>query len=272
MFKIVRMFKWMIGCVMILIVSSGLGLSAGRQKGQDNAQIVWSEFDGATHQIYFSRLNDKTWLQKTRLSNDDRVNLIPSLSTDEKNRTWVVWSAFDGHGIQLSTAYFDGQNWSTTDLPSGMTYNTAPAVVTVNGTAWIVWAGFDGGDDDIFFTRRTSQGWDEPVRVHPDNAVPDILPTIWLDANGTVQVRWYGFDGNVYQPFTSQWREKEWSAPIVENADVTGQPTDSPAISASDIPEFVREPDKATMVFPDRTADRRSFSLRKQIDRIKPND
>ncbi|MFZ3047563.1 MAG: hypothetical protein WA151_16760 [Desulfatirhabdiaceae bacterium] len=260
---------YFLGIFLLMTGQSDVGFSAGQESISPEVQIAWSEFNGQTYQIFFSQKLGKTWTSKKQLSTDNRSHLIPSLSADENGRTWVVWAASDGIEFRLNVARYDGRNWSeSSELPTGMTSNTAPAItVDGDGIPWVVWAGFDGQDDDIFFSRWNGAGWDTPARVHADNVVPDILPTIGIGSNGFPWVRWSGFDRGDYHFFITQWLGKDWGDKTEESQAVSSHSAggESLKISASEISEIVSEPKKASVYFPNQTVDNRSILLRDKL-------
>lgn len=83
------------------------------------------------------------------------------------------------------------------------------ATVLDDGSWLVLWAGFDGTDDDIFWSRRENGAWSKPKRLHADNEVPDILPTVTASAAGA-RAAWSFFDGNDYRVRTARWNGRGW--------------------------------------------------------------
>ncbi len=269
--------KGFIRLCMILcwILAAGVekGSAAETKEDSSTVHIAWSEFDGRTHQIFFARIVDGAETGKTQLSSGNRINLVPSLSSDDRGRIWVVWSALDGAKTHLNTAWFNGDSWKITEYATGMVSNTAPAVaVDPDGLAWLVWAGFDGQDDDIFFSRWNDGAWESPARIHADNSVPDILPVIGIGSNGLPWVRWSGLEGAGYRSFTSYWQGKNWAEKVEQN---TSSSSDDSGGIVSDsllrrLPEIVKEPDKASIHLPRATRENRSYHIRGHYGRMRP--
>ena len=93
-----------------------------------------------------------------------------------------------------------------------------------DGSWLLVWAAVDGVDDDIWWSRRTTSGWTEPARVHPDNQVPDIQPAV-IAVPGGALVAWSGFDGRDYRIRLARFDGAAWEEKQAESGRGAIEPT-----------------------------------------------
>ena len=95
---------------------------------------------------------------------------------------------------------------------AGMTMALAGSVLA-DGTRVLLWSAFDGEDDEIYWSARRGDGdWSAPVRLAPDNTVPDITPAVRSLPGGALAA-WSRFDGNEYELVLSSFDGRVWSAP-----------------------------------------------------------
>ena len=119
-------------------------------------------------------------------------------------RRFAVWAAA-----------WEGEEFGAPELvsPAGPGTQTALAGVALADGSWLlVWAGFDGEDDEILWSRRFGDGWSEPQRVGPDDATPDITPSVAATADGAALV-WSSFESGGYRLSVATFREGAWSEP-----------------------------------------------------------
>ena len=137
----------------------------------------------------------------------------PVLLTSNRRLEGTAW--LEGSNLQdfsILASAWNGTSWE--DVESVSIQKTGPqlalsATVLADGTWLVLWAGFDGSDDDIFWSRRLDATWSEPRRLHPNNRVPDILPTVTVTGN-SAQAAWSFFDGNDYRIRTARWTGTGW--------------------------------------------------------------
>ena len=78
-----------------------------------------------------------------------------------------------------------------------------------DGSHLLVWARYDGDDDEIVWSRLDHEGFTEPRRVQPDNAVPDITPAL-VETDRGVLLAWSQYDGNDYRLRLARLVDGEW--------------------------------------------------------------
>jgi len=83
------------------------------------------------------------------------------------------------------------------------------AEVLPDGTWLAVWSSFDGEDDEVVYSRLTSQGWSRPRRISVDNAVPDVTPSLAPTRGGAI-VAWSRYDGNDYRLRVARFEQGRW--------------------------------------------------------------
>jgi hypothetical protein len=115
----------------------------------------------------------------------------------------VTWSA------PITIA--DLQTVSTFDPETGVGIRDASAIGSIaagaNGTLAVTWqdSRFSGGAyDSVAFSRSTDGGitWSAPMRINGNPAVPALIPSIAIAADGTIGVAYYDFRSNTADPNT----------------------------------------------------------------------
>ncbi|MCP4202956.1 MAG: hypothetical protein GY769_13620 [bacterium] len=125
---------------------------------------------------------------------------------------WLEGSSQQDFSVLASV--WNGTSWENVEVVS--IQDSGPqlalsAAVLDDGSWLVLWAGYDGTDDDIFWSRRVNRTWSQPRRLHPDNQVPDILPTVAAHGN-SAHAAWSFFDGNDYRTRTARWSGTGWTS------------------------------------------------------------
>lgn len=183
------------------------------------ADLVWSEYRQYGNQIIYSRFENDHWSDGVKITNNNMNNITPCIGKGPDGMIWVIWTVVKGLKSELFYSYSNGATWTSPEaIPTGFSSNTAPSVfVMPDNIPWIVWSGFDGQVDNIYFLRKTKGGWTDPLKVNLDNAVPDTLPVIGVNAAGIPWVHWSGYDGGSnYRHYSSIWTGNEWQAETQE--------------------------------------------------------
>ncbi len=176
--------------------------------------LAWSQFDGQRFEIYFKSRRNARWRESVQITNDRFNNMHPKLAVTRRGELWLVWTGLDGQHNRLFYARKEGNGqWSyPREIETGLESGIAPSIaIGPDGNPWIAWAGYNGRNDDIYVSRWNGRSWQKPVRIHPANDVPDILPVITMD-RGRPTVTWQRYDGDKYVHVTSTWNGRTWSA------------------------------------------------------------
>jgi len=129
--------------------------------------------------------------------------LLPSLVTAPDGTligaTWLEGNP-PGHYAVRWSSWKNGRFASPqTVSPAGPGSQTGlTGARLADGRVLLVWAGFDGQDDEIMASVSGPRGWSRPVRVAPDNQVPDITPAVTATPQGALVV-WSRYDGSEYR-------------------------------------------------------------------------
>jgi len=240
---------------LIIILSLGFGINSTNAADRDNneiiqAELTWAAFDGENYEIFFSSLSNDLWTEKVQLTNNNFTNILPSISSGTDGIVWIVWSAVNELKSNLFFSNTSGDSWpDPVQISTNLSSNTSPCIIVDNeNIPWIVWAGFDGQDDDIFFTKWNGNNWDVPLRVNKNDSVPDILPSIIIDEEGTPVVYWSGYDGNKYRNYFSKWTGTEWEYEIIsEERNIYQLMIMKEADNIPNLPDFLDDPDMASI-------------------------
>ena len=84
------------------------------------------------------------------------------------------------------------------------------AAVLPGGDWLLLWAGVDGEDDEILWSRRGERTWTAPRRLHGDNRVPDIKPTVVATPDGALAA-WSVFHDGHYRLRLGRLHGATWS-------------------------------------------------------------
>lgn len=139
----------------------------------------------------------------------------PVLLTRYDRLDGAVWLEGDAErGFAVVAAAWNGTSWEEVETvapPTGRPQLAPAAAVLADGTWLAVWAGYDGEDDEIFWSRRRHGVWSPARRVHGDNRVPDLLPSLIATADGDeLLAAWSFYDGNDYRVRTARFCEDGW--------------------------------------------------------------
>jgi lysophospholipase L1-like esterase len=147
------------------------------------------------------------------ISDPSSPDKMPSFAVDKDGMTWIAWSRWNDGQNDIYAAYGKDSQWTSPQKvnSSRTTYNVSPKIVVDHqNVPWIFWSGLDGTDDDIYYSYWNGTSWRPEARVHPDNPVPDILPSARVGEAGTLWVTWSGFDGQIYRTYTGYWTSTGW--------------------------------------------------------------
>ena len=171
--------------------------------------------DFASGDLFFlQRTREETADLPTPPSREGTLRTGPVLLAANERLEGAAWlegsSPYDSNVL---AAAWNGTSWEPAETVS--MHSTGPqlalsAAVLEDGSWLLIWAGFDGSDDDIFWSRRDQGTWSEPRRLHPNNDVPDILPTVAM-SDGGARAAWSFFDGSDYRVRTARWNGSGWT-------------------------------------------------------------
>ncbi len=165
--------------------------------------------------FFLHRAGGRTAELPTPPSQGGLLRSSPVLLTDDNRLEGCAWlEGSNQQDFTVLASAWNGTSWERVESVS--IQKTGPqlalsATVLEDGTWLLLWAGFDGTDDDIFWSRRLDGIWSKPRRLHADNRVPDILPTVTATGN-SAHAAWSFFDGNDYRIQTARWTGSGWAA------------------------------------------------------------
>lgn len=181
-----------------------------------NAVWAWADNAGSHHAIFISRQAGAEWEEPVQISNNEGVNVVPSVTKTAAKDLFVVWSTFSGQQAQLHYRQYQKGAWTEEkEYYTGLSSNTAPSVsIDTAGKVWLVWAGFNGQSDEIYYSTWNGNGF-ETAQPLTANDVPDIQPVLGLDeATGQPWVQWQQFSDKGYIELEATWNGSAWSAPV----------------------------------------------------------
>lgn len=203
-----------------------------------NGVWAWDDTSEDTHAVFISRQAGSEWMEPERVSDNEGVNVVPTvIKTTEKN-LFVIWSSFIGQQAQLRYRQYKKGVWAEeSEYYTGLTSNTSPsAAMDKDGKVWLVWAGYNGISDDIYYTTWNGDSFDT-ARPLTANDVPDIQPILGIDEEtGHPRLQWQQFAENGYITVEASWNGSTWSKPVELPAPAAATETTAPvepALSAT---------------------------------------
>ena len=100
------------------------------------------------------------------------------------------------------------------------------------GDLWVVWSAVAGQSSDLFYSRRSADGWSPVGSIYRDDTTWDEAPSLAFDAAGVAWVAWSSSTGSDDTLYLSHWTGRAWSAPIAIPAGDTA-PNRQPVLAAA---------------------------------------
>jgi hypothetical protein len=130
-------------------LGTGYGSLLGPRMAVDadsDVWLVWSEYAGGNHDIYYSGP-----MGFGRLTTEPGIDFQPSLTCDDSGRVWVAWTSASGGQENIRVARYDGSKWEREYVTADpQYYDTNPFILADNtGRVWVFWQRDDGRDENI---------------------------------------------------------------------------------------------------------------------------
>ena len=219
----------------------------------DELSLIWTAAYDKNEQVYFSTYKNNVWSVPIQISDCKSYVFQATGTIAEDGTIWVVWVQSNKKGNFLYSSTFKKENWSQPKrIITGMDDNRDPVLaIDSSGTPWIAWTAVDDKYSDIFWSRWTGAGWSGALKVHVDNEVPDVNPSLQTNATRDIELSWQTFsDGNPVA-VSMQWDGTSW----VENSmdfrkrNFVVQKMRSENLPY--LPKFIQEPYKANFFYKD---------------------
>jgi hypothetical protein len=163
--------------------SCSLNYVSAEYSKKQNSIVFWSYSN--------SELGDKMLAYQT----EHHISQIRS-SVDESFRPLIIWIERSGKDDRLFSTSLDHEgNWGE---PLLVEYSkselSSPSLIRApDGTSYLTWASDESGSDDVYLAHFTDGKWSRPKIVNEKNSVPDILPTLSIERDGSVGLAWRTF-------------------------------------------------------------------------------
>jgi len=179
----------------------------------ENLYATWDDWRSGGSQVYFSyKPSGGTWSANERVDIDGVNAMDSSLAVDSNGNAYALWSDSRNQDQVLdSDIYFSyrpsggtwGVNERVDDAPADLSARSSDIVVDDSGNAYAIWQDSRNGDNDVYFSYRSSGGtWSANERV--DDALAGVnasLPKIGVDGSGNAYAVWQDYrngDSDVY--------------------------------------------------------------------------
>jgi len=166
-----------------------------------NGIAVWSEFDGARHDIYFNVYRITGWAGSERLETMDADATNPRVGLDDLGNALAVWTqsardpADSPERVWASGYSMTDQVWETPVRIGPASESSAVALefamATRDGSAVAVWVQLDPDQDAIWVNRHTlGGGWEEPRSIGESSQGSTPGPSVAVHSRNGALVAW----------------------------------------------------------------------------------
>lgn len=239
----------------LLLVSGEFVLAEREEAGTLDRELnlVWSANYDQGEQIFFSSYKKNNWTIPVQISDSEGFVFQPVSSAGADGSIWVVWTAMQKEKRLLQFSVYEAGQWiKPRRIETGMDDNRgATLIVDDNGTPWIAWTAVKEGYSDVFWSRWNGTRWESPVKVHPDNNVPDTHPALAIDESGQVLLSWRTFADGKYKTVAKKWNGEQWQKLSYASGQNGRMKKIRDFKGLSAIPEGVKERHKATIFWKD---------------------
>ena len=223
-------------------ISDNLSKSPDLGSLGSNIYAIWSEYNGSKQQIRVKKFNgNNSWsVDKGSLNNSQSQDALNPTMEEFNNKLYAVWQESNGTVDQIRVASTDGTNWGSS---TGINLSSSkdgknPNLITFDSKIFAAWSETNASGHSQIRVKSSSDGstWtsvdgndankgiNKDYRnnaSHPKLVVANSnLYAVWLEENGSTQVRVAQFDNS------SSWTFKDgdgFDGLNVNTARVTGK-------------------------------------------------
>ena len=223
-------------------ISDNLSKSPDLGSLGSNIYAIWSEYNGSKQQIRVKKFNgNNSWsVDKASLNNSQSQDALNPTMEEFNNKLYAVWQESNGTVDQIRVASTDGTNWGSS---TGINLSSSkdgknPNLITFDSKLFAAWTENNASGHSQIRVKSSSDGstWtsvdgndankgiNKDYRnnaSHPKLVVANSnLYAVWLEENGSTQVRVAQFDNS------SSWTFKDgdgFDGLNVNTARVTGK-------------------------------------------------
>lgn len=119
-----------------------------------------------------------------------------SSTIDQSGQPLIFWLESSDRDNRLMMLAKDSYNqWATPVVitSSKSELSSLSLIRATDGLVFLAWASDESGSDDVYFTRYVEGDWDDVQVLNDENKVPDILPILSIDNDGSVGLTWRTF-------------------------------------------------------------------------------
>ena len=223
-------------------ISDNLSKSPDLGSLGSNIYAIWSEYNGSKQQIRVKKFNgNNSWsLDKASLNDSQSQDALNPTMEEFNNKLYAAWQESNGTVDQIRVASTDGTNWGSS---TGINLSSSkdgknPNLITFDSKLFAAWSENNASGHSQIRVKSSSDGssWasvdgndankgiNKDYRnnaSHPELVVANSnLYAVWLEENGSTQVRVAQFDNS------SSWTFKDgdgFDGLNVNTARVTGK-------------------------------------------------
>jgi len=132
------------------------------------------------------------WSLDERLTTDESIDWMPSITSTTQGEIWVVWRSDRMGNEEIFYKVFDGSQWSQdTRLTWENHTDNHPSITQASdGKIWVVWdSDRNEHDQNIYYKVFDGAQWSQDTLLTTDPS-PDAYPSIMQASDGKIWVVW----------------------------------------------------------------------------------
>lgn len=149
----------------------------------ENTILFWQNLDGKLTEV------------ETPYSTESYISNISS-TIDQRNQPLIVWiESGDRDNRLMMLAKDRNKKWlSPVVISASKKELSSPSLIRAgDGSVFLAWASDQNGNDDVYLTQYFDDEWTDVKAVNIANKVPDILPKLSIENDGSVGLAWRSF-------------------------------------------------------------------------------
>lgn len=180
----------------LCIVGFGFSFIDSVNAAECSVNFVSAEYSKDENSILFwSNVKGELTSKQTPYKTDSHLSNILS-SVDIAGRPLIVWlESTDRDNRLMSISQDSNDQWLTAVvvLRSKNEISSLSLINAPDGSSFLAFASDESGNDDVFVAQFRDGKWSDIKAHNPKNKVPDILPILSVERDGSLGLSWRTF-------------------------------------------------------------------------------